>query len=563
MPDQPRHTGGMLALVPDEPQRLAVKGGDPPQELHCTLLFLGDDVTTWPAQQTQRLRELVTASAPALDPVDARIIGHTVLNPDRGPDGDTDPATVYLLGDAAGLGPLRRWAQWAMTSGDDYPTPPEQFDPVIFHITAGYNLPLDALTYTGPVRLSTLRLALGDDVLDMPLGGEPPASRGRELTFTPPRASGLDEGKALTMTQVRALAATDEPGARWARTIIERKDPAVAYDVEIKRDVSTDERRKLRFAGHTLSKDSDSYPIANLSDLGNAIAAYGRAKPGDRPALKRHLMKEARRLKAGKYTIARIERLGDQGKSYDGPIEYKVKSPDPRAARLRRYWARGKGRAKWRPGIPGDFKRLRRQLAKYVKTPRILNGLTANIHKMATGKWPGRGRGHGKALADFDSVEVKDIEVGEGPNAVADAERELFAGFEEWGAIFAEEDVDGYDFADSDDDGDDDDGGEADTDGDGGDGDGGGKDASTGVETKTADVDPDLLETSRLALLGEQLGFKAADDEDREDRDTGDDADDLESYEEIVGRDDQWEMDPGGTMHRVGSGGPDEDEDED
>lgn len=78
-----------------------------------------------------------------------------------------------------------------------------------------------------------------------------------------------------------------------------------------------------------------------------------------------------------------------------GLIEEKVTSANPHAAKLREYWAHGKGRAKWMPGTPGDFDRLRRHLAKFVP-PQMLNGLTANIHKLATGEWPGKTAHTGK-----------------------------------------------------------------------------------------------------------------------------------------------------------------------
>lgn len=81
-------------------------------------------------------------------------------------------------------------------------------------------------------------------------------------------------------------------------------------------------------------------------------------------------------------------------------IEAKAMSPDPKAAKLREYWAHGAGRKKWRPGTGGDFERLRRHLRKYVPA-HMLNGLTANIHKLATGEWPGRNAHGGKGL-DLD-----------------------------------------------------------------------------------------------------------------------------------------------------------------
>jgi hypothetical protein len=58
--------------------------------------------------------------------------------------------------------------------------------------------------------------------------------------------------------------------------------------------------------------------------------------------------------------------------------------------RIRRYWTHGKGAAKIRWGVPGDFNRCRRQLAKYIANPDWLAGACANMHKEAIGIWPGQ-----------------------------------------------------------------------------------------------------------------------------------------------------------------------------
>lgn len=65
-------------------------------------------------------------------------------------------------------------------------------------------------------------------------------------------------------------------------------------------------------------------------------------------------------------------------------------------ARLMEYWSHGKGAAKIRWGIPGDFERCRTELRKYVR-PDMLDGLCANLHKMATGATPGHAPGEKKA----------------------------------------------------------------------------------------------------------------------------------------------------------------------
>lgn len=65
--------------------------------------------------------------------------------------------------------------------------------------------------------------------------------------------------------------------------------------------------------------------------------------------------------------------------------------------RIRRYWVRGKGAAKIRWGMPGDFNRCRKQLAKYIKNPAWLAGACANMHKEAILLWPGQEDGKHEA----------------------------------------------------------------------------------------------------------------------------------------------------------------------
>jgi len=59
-------------------------------------------------------------------------------------------------------------------------------------------------------------------------------------------------------------------------------------------DIGTDERKQLAEKGHALP--DGSYPIRNVSDLKNAIQAYGRSNPGDRAKVRAHIMKRARAL---------------------------------------------------------------------------------------------------------------------------------------------------------------------------------------------------------------------------------------------------------------------------
>jgi hypothetical protein len=67
--------------------------------------------------------------------------------------------------------------------------------------------------------------------------------------------------------------------------------------------------------------------------------------------------------------------------------------------RLMHYWAEGKGAAKLHWGVPGDYDHCLAELGKYVHDPHMLHGLCANLHKRATGGWPGHAPGVEEAEA--------------------------------------------------------------------------------------------------------------------------------------------------------------------
>lgn len=97
---------------------------------------------------------------------------------------------------------------------------------------------------------------------------------------------------------------------------------------------------------------------------------------------------------------AATETLSADGETFapgtkDGPGW--ITHPVP-TSRIRRYWTQGKGAAKIRWKTPGDFTRCERLLRKYVQNPQWLAGLCANMHKEATGIWPGDRRNRRMSL---------------------------------------------------------------------------------------------------------------------------------------------------------------------
>jgi len=123
------HTGGMVALIPADPSPLVVDGGEPAEELHVTLAYLGDDVTGWPDEQRSDI--LTAAQAMAAEqpgPIEARAFAHATFNPDR--HADREPCAVYLIGDSGA--PLELHQRFApLASADQHPG-------YVAHLTAGY-----------------------------------------------------------------------------------------------------------------------------------------------------------------------------------------------------------------------------------------------------------------------------------------------------------------------------------------------------------------------------------------------------------------------------------------
>jgi hypothetical protein len=159
------HTGGMIALVPADPTPLVVAGGEAADDMHLTLAYLGDDVTDLDDAARAGLVDAVTeVAAVAPGPVEAEVMGHAAFNPTGAHD--RDPCAVYLVS-GRGLPELK--AAFAGIDTSEHPV----FLP---HVTAGYGLTPADLSFVGPVRFDRLRVALADQVTDIPLPAAAPIS---------------------------------------------------------------------------------------------------------------------------------------------------------------------------------------------------------------------------------------------------------------------------------------------------------------------------------------------------------------------------------------------------
>lgn len=229
-------TSGMVALIPDNPEVFTVPGGDPVGEMHCTLMYLGDDVDQWSPQDVADLHygvqqavnkraagmadddsdledqveppkdgtsdaEDIAESSPFADtvpapkvpsprpkppekrggPIKAHVLGPSLFNPNGGKTGKQTPAAVHLLGDSQDVNDfadsVRKHVAQTLEGKRQLP---EQHKPFVPHVTAKQSPDaakvLPKLNHPGPVKFSKVRVATPQHTIDYPLNGGKPAA---------------------------------------------------------------------------------------------------------------------------------------------------------------------------------------------------------------------------------------------------------------------------------------------------------------------------------------------------------------------------------------------------
>jgi 2'-5' RNA ligase len=158
----------MVALVPSEEDiaRLAVAGGESPDELHVTLSYLGD-AADLSDEARDDIADAVEALAEQLGALEVDGFAISMFNP-------TGPEPCIVLGlSGPGLDEAHDAVTAAVADADmDLPA---QHAPWIPHITLVYTddpaKVAELVDRAGPVRLDRLRLAFAGEVTDYPLGG--------------------------------------------------------------------------------------------------------------------------------------------------------------------------------------------------------------------------------------------------------------------------------------------------------------------------------------------------------------------------------------------------------
>jgi 2'-5' RNA ligase len=164
-----KHTGAMVALVPSDADiaRLALPGGETPEELHLTLFFLGDNAQYDDVARQQIVTNIQTVM---LDQTSLSVTGFGVAI--WNPLGDT-PALVMNVG-GTGLDEARDSVEdvlnelWQVSM-------PEQHQPWQPHVCLAYStdpasMVNAALQCVGPITFDKVRVAFGAVVTDIPLG---------------------------------------------------------------------------------------------------------------------------------------------------------------------------------------------------------------------------------------------------------------------------------------------------------------------------------------------------------------------------------------------------------
>ena len=128
---QAKETGGMVALLPTQTdaESLAVEGGEPVEDLHLTLAYLGENVMD---HDSRLLREDLELLSVGLREMTGQVLGSAVFNVE-------DPCEVYLISDCEEIVDLYHeiWNS-VFSYAADLEAGQYQHSPFIAHITARY-----------------------------------------------------------------------------------------------------------------------------------------------------------------------------------------------------------------------------------------------------------------------------------------------------------------------------------------------------------------------------------------------------------------------------------------
>lgn len=165
--ERQQHTGAMIALRPrqDHIDRLALTDGEPPEELHTTILFMGK-AKNYSYDTRDRIIQAMREVAQRFRMVTGNGFAINAFNPNG-----EEPCIVLGVGGSE-LVDIRNAIVQAL-QGFDLLQVPEQHEPWVPHITLEYTDDTDKVSeltdLTGEVVYDAIRVAFGGIVDDIPL----------------------------------------------------------------------------------------------------------------------------------------------------------------------------------------------------------------------------------------------------------------------------------------------------------------------------------------------------------------------------------------------------------
>lgn len=157
----------MIALVPDDPDILALDGGTPVDELHLTLAYLGSDETEeWSDELKNALMKRVARMSQEYGPITLEVFGHAAWGTEEG-----QTVTVYQLKNTSTVDMFQIECKHTGIDFLGSIRMPDQHDPFLPHVTVSDRSEPERLDYLGPMPFSKIRLVVDGDTYDFPLTG--------------------------------------------------------------------------------------------------------------------------------------------------------------------------------------------------------------------------------------------------------------------------------------------------------------------------------------------------------------------------------------------------------
>lgn len=232
--------------------------------------------------------------------------------------------------------------------------------------------------------------AKGDRIAERERKRETESSAPTWMNEVPPRFRGA-------MRQFMSAAAISiRSGPRKRSAMVDYGDYDNKFDLDFAKEGMGESRKRDVFDRQIKGKRSRLLKAGLAREsVDSVMRAQVVAEKQRREAFdnQRRMRAEQERVRRMKVREAERKRTRDDGRTAPGIQAASPPAHSTMPGNLQKYWAGGEGAAKIRWGTSGDFDRCRRALAKYLR-PDQISGACANLHKLATGSWPGKQTKH-------------------------------------------------------------------------------------------------------------------------------------------------------------------------